>query len=163
MGHKVYIGIGSNLEKEKNIRSCIALLHKNYQNIVISPVYETESMGFDGPNFYNMVSSFDTEQDIYALKEQLKKIENKHGRNFNETKFSSRTLDIDILYYDDLVLSNDKIDIPRKEIIKYDFVLKPLIDIAADFIHPSLNISHIEIMTKHSIKKQIISKIDLDL
>ena len=112
MGHKVYIGIGSNLEKEKNIRSCIALLHKNYQSIVVSPVYETQSMGFDGPNFYNLVSSFDTEQDIYALKEQLKKIENKHGRNFNETKFSSRTLDIDILYYDDLVLSNDIIVIP---------------------------------------------------
>ena len=163
MGHKVYIGIGSNLEKEKNIRSCIALLHKNYQSIVVSPVYETQSMGFDGPNFYNLVSSFDTEQDIYALKEQLKKIENKHGRNFNETKFSSRTLDIDILYYDDLVLSNDKIDIPRKEIIEYDFVLKPLIDIAGDFIHPSLNISHLEIMKNHNIKKQIISEISLDL
>ena len=139
------------------------MLRKNYENIILSPVYETKSMGFDGPNFYNLVSSFNTKEDIYSLKEQLKKIENSHGRNFNESKFSSRTLDIDILYYDDLILSNEKISIPRKEIIEYDFVLKPLIDIAGDFIHPSLNISHLEIMKNHNIKKQIISEISLDL
>ncbi|MBT5644412.1 MAG: 2-amino-4-hydroxy-6-hydroxymethyldihydropteridine diphosphokinase [Gammaproteobacteria bacterium] len=161
--HKVYIGIGSNVSKEKNIKSCIVELRKVYENIILSPVYETSSMGFDGPNFYNLVSSFDTTLSIYDLKANLNSIENDHGRHFNETKFSSRTLDIDILYYDNQVISNEKIKIPRKEIIEYDFVLTPLIDIAPNFIHPVLKISHTHIMESTAIEKQIISKIDFDL
>ena len=159
MMHKVYIGIGSNVSKEKNIKSCIVELRKVYENIILSPVYETSSMGFDGPNFYNLVSSFDTTLSIYDLKANLNSIENDHGRHFNETKFSSRTLDIDILYYDNQVISNEKIKIPRKEIIEYDFVLTPLIDIAPNFIHPVLKISHTHIMESTAIEKQIISKI----
>ena len=65
--HKVYIGIGSNVSKEKNIKSCIVELRKVYENIILSPVYETSSMGFDGPNFYNLVSSFETTLSIYDL------------------------------------------------------------------------------------------------
>ncbi len=163
MMHKVYIGIGSNVSKEKNIKSCIVELRKVYENIILSPVYETSSMGFDGPNFYNLVSSFETTLSIYDLKANLNSIENDHGRHFNETKFSSRTLDIDILYYDNQVISNEKIKIPRKEIIEYDFVLTPLIDIAPNFIHPVLKISHTHIMESTAIEKQIISKIDFDL
>ena len=163
MLHKVYIGIGSNLDKEKNIKSCMIELRKNYKNIVISPVYETSSMGFDGPNFYNLACSFDTISEIYVLKAKLNSIENAHGRHFNETKFSSRTLDIDILYYDSLIISNEKIKIPRKEIIEYDFVLTPLIDIAPDFMHPELNMSHSDIMANHIIEKQTVRKVDLDI
>ena len=163
MPHKVYIGIGSNIDKEKNIKSCMTELRKNYKNIIISPIYETSSMGFDGPNFYNFVCSFDTISDIYDLKVNLNAIENNHGRHFKETKFSSRTLDIDILYYDNLIISNEKIKIPRKEIIEYDFVLTPLIDIAPDFIHPELNMTHSDIMENHIIEKQIVKKVDFDI
>ena len=163
MTHKVYIGIGSNLNKETNIKSCIDELRKSYGAIILSPIYETSSMGFNGPNFYNLVCSFTTKLEIYDLKSHLNSIENDHGRHFNETKFSSRTLDIDILYYDNLIISNNKIKIPRKEIIEYDFVLTPLIDIAPDLIHPELKISNSEIMKKHDIEKQIISRINLDL
>tara|TARA_B100001175_G_C19237716_1_gene508500 strand:- start:195 stop:686 length:492 start_codon:yes stop_codon:yes gene_type:complete len=163
MTHKIFVGIGSNIDREKNIKSCIAVLKDLYGEIIISPVYETQSMGFDGPNFYNLVSCFETDESIYILKNNLNKIENNHGRHFNETKFSSRTLDIDILYYDDLVLSDDKVQIPRKEICEYDFVLKPLIDLVPEFIHPIHNITHREIMDKIKIKNQIISKIIMDL
>ena len=163
MSHKIFVGIGSNIDREKNIKSCMSILKSIYGDIVISPVYETQSMGFNGPNFYNLVSCFETDENIYDLKSTLNEIENNHGRHFNETKFSSRTLDIDILYYDDLVLSDDKIQIPRKEICEYDFVLKPLMDIVPDFIHPFHKISHKEIMNKIKIKKQIISIIDMDL
>ena len=146
MLHKIFVGVGSNIDREKNIKSCMTILKDMYGDIIISPVYETESMGFDGPSFYNLVSCFETDESIYELKNTLNKIENNHGRHFNETKFSSRTLDIDILYYDDLILSDDKVQVPRKEICEYDFVLKPLIDLVPDFIHPVHNISHKEIL-----------------
>jgi len=163
MSHRIFVGIGSNIDREKNIKSCMTTLKSIYGDMTISPVYETESMGFDGPNFYNLVSCFETDQSVYELKNTLNEIENDHGRHFNETKFSSRTLDIDILYYDDLVLSDDKIQIPRKEICEYDFVLKPLVDLVPDFIHPTRNISHKDMMNNIKIKKQIISTINIDL
>ena len=163
MSHRIFVGIGSNIDREKNIKSCVSILKDVYGDMMISPVYETESMGFDGPNFYNLVSCFETNQSVYELKNTLNEIENDHGRHFNETKFSSRTLDIDILYYDDLVLSDDKIQIPRKEICEYDFVLKPLVDLVPDFIHPTRNISHKDMMNNIKIKKQIISTINMDL
>ena len=163
MSHRIFVGIGSNIDREKNIKSCVSILKDVYGDMMISPVYETESMGFDGPNFYNLVSCFETNQSVYELKNTLNEIENDHGRHFNETKFSSRTLDIDILYYDDLVLSDDKIQIPRKEICEYDFVLKPLVDLVPDFIHPTRNISHKDMMNNIKIKKQIISTINIDL
>ena len=162
MLHKIFVGIGSNIDREKNIKSCMTILKKMYGDIMISPVYETESMGFDGPSFYNLVSCFETDESIYELKNTLNKIENNHGRHFNETKFSSRTLDIDILYYDDLILSDDKVQVPRKEICEYDFVLKPLIDLVPDFIHPVHNISHKEILDSIKIKQQIISIVNMD-
>ncbi len=162
MLHKIFVGIGSNIDREKNIKSCITILKDMYGDIIISPVYETESMGFDGPSFYNLVSCFETDESIYELKNTLNKIENNHGRHFNETKFSSRTLDIDILYYDDLILSDDKVQVPRKEICEYDFVLKPLIDLVPDFIHPVHNISHKEILDSIKIKQQIISIVNMD-
>ena len=163
MSHKVFIGIGSNLNKIKNIKSSISKIKNDYKNVKISPVYETKAMGFDGPNFYNLVCSFNTTEDIYKLKERLNKIELDHGRNLNEIKYSSRTLDIDILYYDNLILVDDKIKIPRKEIIEYDFVLRPLIDIDAEFIHPVLLIPNNKIEEKHDIKKHIIAKVDINL
>ena len=163
MSHKVFIGIGSNLNKIKNIKSCLLKIKNDYKNVKLSPVYETKSMGFDGPNFYNLVCSFNTTEDIYKLKERLNEIELDHGRNLNETKYSSRTLDIDILYYDNLILVDDKIKIPRKEIIEYDFVLRPLIDIDAEFIHPVLLIPNNKIEEKHDIKKHIIAKVDINL
>ena len=163
MSHKVFIGIGSNLNKIKNIKSCISKIKNDYENVKLSPVYETKAMGFDGPNFYNLVCSFNTTEDIYKLKERLNKIELDHGRNLNETKYSSRTLDIDILYYDNLILSDNKIKIPRKEIIEYDFVLQPLIDIDAEFIHPILLIPNNKIEGKHDIKKNIITEVDFNL
>lgn len=163
MSHRIFVGIGSNIDREKNIKSCMSILKGVYGDMIISPVYETESMGFDGPNFYNLVSCFETDQSVYDLKNTLNEIENDHGRHLNETKFSSRTLDIDILYYDDLVLSDDKIQIPRKEICEYDFVLKPLVDLVPDFIHPTHKISHKDMMNNIKIKTQIISTINIDL
>lgn len=163
MNHKVFIGLGSNVDRLKNIQSCIKIITNKYEKIKLSNIYETKSMGFNGPNFYNLACSFITTHEVHDLKKELNLIEQEHGRSLNETKFSSRTLDIDILYYDKMILSDGIIQIPRKEIIEYDFVLQPLIDLVPDFVHPELNISHREIMNRSNINQQIISIVDLAL
>tara|TARA_B100001123_G_C15273757_1_gene1011334 strand:+ start:725 stop:1231 length:507 start_codon:yes stop_codon:yes gene_type:complete len=158
--HCIFVGIGSNIDRVKNIKSCIKLIQSKFEDIKISPVYETRSMGFDGPNFYNLVCSFYTFLDLYNLKKNLNNLELDHGRSLNETKFSSRTLDIDILYYDNLIISNDIIKLPRKEILDYDFVIQPLTDLAPNFIHPEVKIKHKNILEKEDFEKNIIKKID---
>ncbi|MEC9205748.1 MAG: 2-amino-4-hydroxy-6-hydroxymethyldihydropteridine diphosphokinase [Pseudomonadota bacterium] len=161
MHHKVFVGIGSNINKKENIRSCIKIIEEEFEDFNISPIYQTQSMGFKGPDFYNCVCSFLTTKDVYELKDHLSKIELDHGRHFKETKFSSRTLDIDILYFDDLVLNNEQVQIPRKEILEFDFVLLPLCDLDPDFVHPELGKKHKNIIKDIDIKKLILKKINL--
>ena len=120
-------------------------------------------MGFDGPNFYNLVCCFETSQDVVILKTELSVIEKNHGRSMNETKFSSRTLDIEILYCDDLIYADDNLKLPRKEIIQYDFVLQPLVDIAPEFIHPQIKKTNKEITDEFNIEKNIIKEIPINL
>ena len=160
---QIFIGVGSNVDREKNITSCINKLKGSYENFLMSPIYETESMGFSGPNFYNLVCKFETDEKLLDLKLNLNNIEMIHGRTHGETKFSSRTLDIDILYYDSLVIETDNIKVPRDEIIRYDFVLQPLVDIAPDFMHPKEKLTNQEILNTYDIEKLIINTVKIEI
>ena len=160
---QIFIGVGSNLDREKNIISCINELKKSYVSFSMSPIYETSSMGFSGPNFYNLVCKFETNEKLQDLKLNLSKIEMAHGRTHGETKFSSRTLDIDILYYDCMVMETDNITVPRDEITRYDFVLRPLVDIAPNFIHPKEKLTNQEILDTFDIEKLIINTVKIKI
>jgi len=134
----VYISLGSNIDREKNIRQAEIALEKEFGALEYSPVYETEAVGFDGDNFYNSVVAFKTERDVHQVAQVLKTIEDLIGRDRQQPKFSARVIDLDLLLYDDLVLRADGIHIPREEILYNAFVLKPLVDIAGMLSHPEL-------------------------
>jgi 2-amino-4-hydroxy-6-hydroxymethyldihydropteridine diphosphokinase len=93
-------------------------------------------VGFEGDNFLNLVAGLDTDQEVHDVNRQLHAIEDAHGRQRNGPRFSPRTLDLDLLLYDDLILSEDKLQLPRDEITHNAFVLRPLADIAPDLRHP---------------------------
>lgn len=133
---RVYVGIGSNLEPEVNIPSALAELRRRYGALIVSPVYESEAVGFAGDNFYNLVVGFDTGQGLHAVIRSLREIERLHKRRRSDKRFAPRTLDLDLLLYDDLVFAEGGISIPRDEILRYAFVLKPLADIAGEQRHP---------------------------
>jgi len=132
---QVYVGIGSNIDRDKNVQGGIIELKRRFENIIVSPVYLCPAFGFEGDDFYNLVVGFETNKDVDQVSSELREIEFQFGRKRNETRFSSRTLDIDLLLYGDLV--NSTHDIPRSDILKYAFVLKPLADIAPDLVHPT--------------------------
>ena len=133
----VYVSIGSNVDRERNIRSSVKALKEYFPHLQISSVYETEAQGFDGDPFYNLVVGFDTEKSADEVIDLLRSIEHQHGRVRGQEKFSPRTLDLDLLLYGQQIFT-DK-DIPRAEITRYAFVLLPLVEIASEFIHPILN------------------------
>ena len=133
---KVYISIGSNIDAEKNIRLAIHALQNHYGELILSSVYESEAVGFDGDNFLNLVVALTTDENVYTVAATLRKIEDENGRVRGGPRFSARTVDLDLLLYDDLILQEEGLDIPRDEITKNAFVLLPLDEIASQLIHP---------------------------
>lgn len=132
----VHVGIGSNVEREKNIRSGVSALCDRYSDVVISTVYESAAVGFDGDPFYNLVVRFSSGCTIDELTTQLRQIEDTHQRDRSLPSFGPRTLDIDLLLYDDMVLHQGKLQLPRGEITKQAFVLRPLAELSGELVHP---------------------------
>ncbi|PKM35328.1 MAG: 2-amino-4-hydroxy-6-hydroxymethyldihydropteridine diphosphokinase [Gammaproteobacteria bacterium HGW-Gammaproteobacteria-10] len=142
---RCYISIGSNIDRETNIPSSLRALKNHFGELIISSTYESEAVGFSGDNFYNLVVGFDTELDVKNVAKILKQIELEHGRIRESKKFSARTLDLDLLLYDDLIIEDGRLQIPRKEIEQYAFVLEPLSEIAPDSKHPISRLSYKEL------------------
>lgn len=132
----VFLSLGSNIDREKNIQGCMDALNKHFCILGASVVYESEAVGFKGTNFFNSVVKVETALSIKTLSEQLRAIEHAHGRRRDVPKFSPRSLDIDILTYDDCIGEFGGVSLPRAEILYNAFVLRPLSDIAPDSLHP---------------------------
>ncbi|MGD2128605.1 MAG: 2-amino-4-hydroxy-6-hydroxymethyldihydropteridine diphosphokinase [Lysobacterales bacterium] len=131
-----YLGLGSNIDAETNIRSGIDELQQLFRHVSLSPVYRSPAVGFEGNDFINLVARIETDMHPLELKRVLHELEDRHGRDRNSPKFSDRTLDIDILLYDDLYLLSPALEIPRREILTSAHVLKPLADLAPELEHP---------------------------
>jgi len=142
---RVYVSVGSNIDKSNNIRSALTSLRERFSPLTISPVYQSKAVGFDGEDFYNLAVGFDADLSPQTIVTLLHGIEARHGRERHDKRFDSRTLDIDLLLYDDLVLNQGEIELPRAEIAQYAHVLKPLSDIAGERRHPVLGASFEEL------------------
>lgn len=132
----VYVSVGSNINREHYIRAAVKALRETFGELTISPIYESEAVGFKGENFLNLVIGFNTDLAVESLIAALDAIEDAHHRDRSGPRFSARTLDIDLLLYDGLVISSENLTLPRPEITKNAFVLKPLSDLAPLLIDP---------------------------
>ena len=133
---KAYLSLGSNLEPEKHLDAAVQALRESFGDILLSDWVRTTAVGFEGPDFVNGAAVIETDWDVYRLDAWLHALEDAHGRRRDVPRFSSRTLDIDIVFYDDLILDGPgNLRIPRPE-LKHAFVLQPLAQIAPDFVNP---------------------------
>ena len=149
---KIYISIGSNIDAENHIGK-----------LICSSVYESEAVGFDGDNFLNLVVSLKTDDDVLAVVKVLRKIEDENGRLRSGPRFSPRTVDLDLLLYDDLILKDEDLDIPRDEITKNAFVLLPLEEIAPQLIHPETGLTMCDHWIRFDKESQKLWAIDFKL
>ena len=133
---RVYVSVGSNIERERHVRAALDALEAYYGRVQCSTIYETDAVGFEGDSFYNLVVGFDTEDRPMEVAARLREIEDRNGRIREGARFSARTLDLDLLLYDDLILEEGRLQLPRDEITRYAFVLKPLAEIAGSLRHP---------------------------
>jgi len=131
---RAWISAGTNVDPEHNLRAALENLEQAFGKLLLSPVYRTKAVGFEGDDFLNMVIGIDTALGPDQLRTRLREIEKSQGRMRGEEKFSPRTIDLDLLTWGDLV--DKDAGIPRDEILRYAFVLKPLADVAPDEIYP---------------------------
>lgn len=157
----VYLSLGSNIEPRRNISIAIQELRRYFGQLQLSPVYESNAIGFSGAPFINLVVSFTTNLSPDYIQKLIHHLENSQGRIRNGERFTARTLDIDLILYGSLINSTPPI-LPRDDILRYAFVLRPLADIAPDVIHPLLGISYRELWKSFDATDQPLALINFD-
>jgi len=131
-----YLSLGSNIEPERHLRAALAALRRRFGEVLVSPAYRTAAVGFEGADFINLAARIHSDLEPAALDDWLHALEEAQGRRRDGPRFSSRTLDIDIVLYGDRVVRGPgHLEIPRAD-LRHAFVLKPLADIAPDVLVP---------------------------
>ncbi len=157
---QIYISLGSNIERTHYVKQGLLSLAKSFElpfdQLTLSSLFECEAIGFDGPIFYNMVIGIECPHSVEQVAALLREIEFFHGRDHNAKKFSPRTLDLDLLLYDNLIIDKPA-QLPRAEIIKNAFVLWPLSQIAPKLKHPVLKKNYLELWQHYNKTSQKLS------
>ena len=132
----VLLSLGSNVQPRRHLKAAVEALARQFGAITASPAYRTAAVGFDGPAFLNSAVRIETDWPLQRVEDWLHALEDAHGRDRSGPRFSDRTLDIDVVFYGTLIVEGPgHLRIPRPE-LRHAFVIKPLADIAADFVDP---------------------------
>jgi len=133
---RIYLGLGSNIDARNNLRLAVRELQRRFGELELSPVYQSPPLGFEGDDFLNAVAGLDTDLPPEEVLRQLEEIHVIAGRQRDTQKLVSRTLDIDLLLYGQLVVDTPGLRLPRSDVLEYGFVLRPLAELAPDTVHP---------------------------
>lgn len=131
---KVYLGLGSNVDAERNLSLGVRELRRRFGELTLSPVYRSAAVGFSGDDFLNLVAALETAASPAKIHDEIERIHDVAGRDRSAARYSNRPLDIDLLLYDDLVLEHPQL--PREDVLHYSFVLRPLSELAPTLRHP---------------------------
>lgn len=157
----VLLSLGSNVQPRHYLHAAVQALARQFGAIEASPAYRTAAVGFEGPAFLNSAVGLQTDWSLRQLDDWLHALEDAHGRDRRGPRFSDRTLDIDVVFYGDLIVEGPgHLRIPRPE-LKHAFVLKPLVDIAATFVDPVSGLSLAALWRAHPQHEEAFEVVEL--
>jgi 2-amino-4-hydroxy-6-hydroxymethyldihydropteridine diphosphokinase len=157
----VYVGLGSNIEPEENLKLGIAELRRRYGEVDVSAVYRSAAVGFEGEDFLNLVGRFESESEPAEICQAIAAIHKLAGRDSRDGKWESRPLDIDLLLYNDRVMENPRV--PRDDVLEYSFVLRPLAELAPDLTHPVTGRTMLEHWQEFDASRHPLEAVDVTL
>lgn len=155
----VALSLGSNIRRYFYINRALDALEQTFGDILVSPVYESAAVGFNGSPFLNLIVIVETSQSLMAVIKNLKQIENDNGRDRSRPKFAARTIDIDVVTYGDLAGEVDGISLPRPELFANAFVLLPLVDLWADKPVPGLALNFSQLWQRQGDQGQQLMRV----
>jgi 2-amino-4-hydroxy-6-hydroxymethyldihydropteridine diphosphokinase len=132
----VYVAAGSNIDPGQRLRQALSLLEGSYGPLRVSPVYRNATVGFSGDDFLNLAVGFTTDEGPRQVIAKLQSIEARCGRPRSAPKFAPRAMDLDILLYGDLVCDEPGLVLPRPDLVRRAYMLKPMVDLAPGLVHP---------------------------
>jgi len=133
---QIAVSLGSNIERESNIRMAARAIRSRYPEATFSPVFSSAAVGFDGPDFLNLVAVYESDLPVREVIKELHDWEDHLGRKRMAGEMTSRTIDLDLLLYGDETFHPMGINVPRDEILEYAHVLKPLSLVIPQQRHP---------------------------
>lgn len=146
---KAYLSLGSNINAEANLRSATRALRERFGEMLLSRAYVFPAVGFEGGDFLNAAAIITSDLDPHGLNDWLHALEDAHGRDRSGPRFGDRPLDIDIVFYDDLILDGPgHLQLPREE-LRHAFVLKPLVDLAPGLVDPRTGRTLLQLWETH--------------
>ncbi len=133
---EIFVAAGSNIQPRARLRQAIALMREAWPDLRVSGAYLNKTVGFEGDDFINLVTGFQSDEPLSAVLEKLHAIETACGRPRHAPKWASRSMDLDVLLYGDAVGEFPGAVLPRPDLAKRPYMLRPLAEIAADTVHP---------------------------
>jgi len=158
---QAYVAAGSNVDPVVNLRKALDLLAARYESLRVSPAYRNAAVGFTGDDFVNLVVGIATAQPVRELLGALHAVEEVCGRARLHPKWAPRAMDLDVLVYGDLVVDEPDLKLPRPDLVRRAYMLKPLVDLAPELRHPTLGTTMRELWRGVEATAPVLMPIDL--
>lgn len=159
---RVFLGLGSNVSPIENLTLALHELAERYGVLTLSRVYESPAVGFDGADFMNLVVRLESDALPESICHEIELIHNLSGRVRSSQKWESRPLDIDLLLYNDLIQKSPPVRVPRDDVLRYSFVLRPMAELAPDLKHPETGKTMLEHWQKFDAEGHPLKEICVD-
>jgi 2-amino-4-hydroxy-6-hydroxymethyldihydropteridine diphosphokinase len=158
----VYVAAGSNVDPLVNLQRALRDLSRHYR-LRYSPAYRNKAVGFEGEDFVNLVVGFSTADTLPQIVSHLHEAEAACGRPRNAPKWAPRTMDLDLLLCGDRVCDEPGLKLPRPDLIKRAYMLRPMAELAPHVLHPVLRKSMRELWEEFDCKDHAMEPIALAL